>query len=131
MPWYQYLPPPAHDHCRVVSRINSRNFWEDLLVESLPDELLRLETLVGPDPAAVTTLRGTLNGIKFMTCAAHEFAREGSAYEVVMASLWVWIHAPEGPGWDGLTDIGGWVINMEPDTRGIAWRVRTGIPREE
>jgi len=114
-----------------VSRINGRTYWEDILVESLADEILRLETLAGPNPTVVATLRGTRDGLKFMTRAAHEFARECRVYEVVLASLWVWVHAPDGSGWDGLTDIGGWVINMEPDTRGIAWRVRAGMPREE
>jgi hypothetical protein len=126
-------PPVAQDRCRVEAILAGVLYSEDMLVETLKDEVLRFENLVSTRQQ-VATLRGTEEGAEIVVRQAHRFLlmgklHEGKIHDGLLGVLWLEVHGPKSPGWGALDKLGGSNFRARPVFSGRRWAIEPPIHR--
>jgi len=116
-------PPRKTDKARIVCRLQGQEIIREISTDGLERRLVDLElTTDNPDKAIL--LRGTADGISFMTRNAVGWLAAGRHDDVVLVCLWAILHDPTGRGWEALDHVGGWVFRMEAIPN-LGWCVET------
>jgi hypothetical protein len=116
-------PPGKRDYIRIVCGLQGHEIVQEISTNGLEQKLVELETLTS-DPAKAILLRGTSDGVSYMTRAACRFLASGREGDVILACVWILLHDPARRGWEGLEHMGGWAFRMDA-MLDFGWRVQS------